>query len=229
MWTDNIPPGKNWTYLWHDRVLCSCGAIRNITSCPVCNNKIDSCASIINSKDSSGKPITTYTYQGAEGRYEDYIYLRMIEHEWKRPEDSDEIESIFIDGISDKASIVLLFWSYFETRIERLLRLGLRGNKPNIIEDILDKYSSISSRIEKLYKVVFNSTYASDLKSIGQREIWKHLCRVRNSRNKFIHGNPKAINNDLVLEIIKNLKEEHDSWIDVYNKRVLIIRSEMES
>lgn len=227
MWTENIPLDKNWTYLWHDKVLCSCGAIKNVSSqCPVCNSRNDSGATVIRGKDHLKESVIMYTYQGAEGRYEDYVYLRMIEHEWKRSVPSNEIDSTFLDGVSEKASIVLIFWSYFETRIERLLRLGLKGNKQNIIEDVLDKYSSISSRLEKLYKVVFNSTYAADLKSIGKGDIWEHICKIRNSRNEFIHGNPKAINDELVYSIIEKLKEEHDSWINVYNKRISIIRTE---
>jgi hypothetical protein len=68
---------------------------------------------------------------GAEGRYEDWVYLGMMEREWKRPVADDDRFSGFSreSAPSPRASIVLLFWSYFETRIERLLRAGLYREK----------------------------------------------------------------------------------------------------
>jgi hypothetical protein len=75
---------------------------------------------------------------GAEGRYEDWVYLGMMEREWKRPVADDDRFSVFSreSAPSPRASIVLLFWSYFETRIERLLRAGLY--RENIRQHVRD-------------------------------------------------------------------------------------------
>jgi hypothetical protein len=53
------------------------------------------------------------TFMGAEGRYEDWVYLGMMEREWKRPVlDSDHFPGFSPDKTpSARASIVLLFWS----------------------------------------------------------------------------------------------------------------------
>ena len=81
----------------------------------------------------------TAAFAGAEGRYEDWVYLKMMEREWKRPVlDSDRFSGISSnDGPSPRASIVLLFWSYFETRINRLLRAGLQEVPQRLLDDTL--------------------------------------------------------------------------------------------
>lgn len=86
-------------------------------------------------------------FMGAEGRYEDWIYLRMLEREWRRPvlEIDRFIELPEDHRPSPRAAIVLLFLSYFETRIERLLRVGLRHVPNRLLEDLLGRYSSIGS------------------------------------------------------------------------------------
>ena len=55
------------------------------------------------------------------GEMEDYVYLRMIEREWKRPLlDEDRHPPSWLDAdVSPRASIVVL-WSYFEN-VERRL------------------------------------------------------------------------------------------------------------
>jgi hypothetical protein len=79
---------------------------------------------------------------GAEGRYEDWVYLGMMEREWKRPVADDDRFSGFSreSAPSPRASIVLLFWSYFETRIEsccervyteKNIRQHVRDSLPN--------------------------------------------------------------------------------------------------
>lgn len=78
----------------------------------------------------NGKEIfVAATFVGAEGRYEDYIYLQMLQREWKRPVVEFERFSHFADAEqpSARAALVLLFWGYFETRIERLLRSAMRA------------------------------------------------------------------------------------------------------
>lgn len=159
-------------------------------------------------------------FAGAEGRYEDYVYLRLLEREWKRP--VPEMEQG--PGGSDRypsppSPIVLLFWTYFETRIERLLRAGMRGALPAMIEDTLDRYSSIGSRLDRCYNVVFASTYKKDLKELGLDSIWAHLRVVQERRNAFVHGNPLAIDEALVVGVVEKLRDEHEAWIAVFNKR----------
>jgi len=159
---------------------------------------------------------------GAEGRYEDYLYIQMMEREWLRaPVQSDRH---FPNGPSDKASIALLYWTYFETRIERLLQIGLKTTPKALAEDTLNRYASIGSRLDKLYRILFGTTYEKDLCSIGQPSLWTHLKEVQKRRNDFIHGNPQSIDDPFVLTVVDRLKDEHDAWIAVFNRRIRAYR-----
>jgi hypothetical protein len=158
---------------------------------------------------------------GAEGRYEDWVYLQMLEREWKRPvAESDRLsQSDPTRQPSARAAIVVLFWSYFETRIERLLRAGMRDVPPRLAEDTLQRYSSIGSRLDRLYRVLFETSYWADLIELGFDDISRHLIKVQERRNAFAHGDPRAIDDALVVAVVDNLKREHEAWIAAYNRR----------
>jgi hypothetical protein len=158
---------------------------------------------------------------GAEGRYEDWVYLGMMEREWKRPVADDDRFSGFSreSAPSLRASIVLLFWSYFETRIERLLRAGLSELPGRLLDDALRRYSAIGARLNDFYRVAFDSTYKKDLEVLSHGEVWTHLARVQERRNSFAHGQPQASDEALVNTVVETLKAEHEAWIAVFNKR----------
>jgi hypothetical protein len=100
---------------------------------------------IINGEEMVIRP----TFAGAEGRYEDYIYLQMLQREWERPTAEFERFSHFADSErpSGRAALVLLFWGYFETRIERLHRTAMRARPKRVLDDQLRRYSGIGSRL----------------------------------------------------------------------------------
>ena len=102
-----------------------------------------------------------HAFCGAEGRYEDWIYLRMLEREWLRPVEAELYDSIQEDHRpSARAIVVLVFWSYFETRIERLFLETAKAVPEKVMDHLLDSYSSVGARMDRLYKIVF------------QRRIW---------------------------------------------------------
>jgi hypothetical protein len=122
--------------------------------------------------------------RGIADRYRGkHLYLQMMEREWNRfilP----NVDSF--SNMPDKASVVLLFWTYFETRIERLLRSGLKGVPTALTDDTLDRYSSIGARLDKLYRILLGTTYERDLKEIGRSALWSHLKEVQRRRNSFM-------------------------------------------
>lgn len=105
---------------------------------------------------------------GGEARYEDYLFLQLMERGWNHRGDS---HSSALDLPSHRALLALLYWTYFETRIERLVRLGLGGVPENLASDILDRYSSITARLTQLYKLLFGTTYQRDLTELGAKSI----------------------------------------------------------
>ncbi|NJO13623.1 MAG: hypothetical protein HC872_09350, partial [Gammaproteobacteria bacterium] len=64
--------------------------------------------------------------------------------------------------------------------------------------------------------------YVDDLKSVGAEEIGGHLARVQDARNRFMHGEPQALSDKLVTDVVHKLKDEHDAWIAVYNRRIAL-------
>ena len=223
MWYEQLPQEKSWSRIWSDYTICgSCRGIRTFEGpCGVCGDAPFSMAPQLMRDDQGREFLLPPTFMGAEGRYEDWIYLGMMEREWKRPvPDSDRFPGLSPDKVpSPRASIVLLFWSYFETRIERLLRAGLSEVPSRLLDDTLRRYSAIGARLNDLYRVAFNSTYRGDLEEVGHNGIWAHLAQIQERRNLFAHGQPQAIDDPLVQAVVENLKVEHESWIAVFNKR----------
>lgn len=146
----------------------------------------------------------------------------MLEREWNRP--ILDTEKSFLNSYqsspSPRAIIVLIFWTYFETRIERIYRETLKSLPKSVVEDLLERYSSIGCRLDKLYKITYECSYWSDLHDIGFGKISNMLNRIQTQRNKFVHGHPEAIDDELVEELVQNLKLEHESYILVFNKRM---------
>lgn len=226
-WFENLPTGYPWSSLWYDYTICgNCGGIRKSRgNCPVCLEKLPT-PQRFNHKSSDGieSEIISNSLMGAEGRYEDYIYLNMIEDEWKRPESKfDKYANLSEDKRpAIKAIIVLVFWIYFETRIERLLDKAMADLPDSIRLNLFRRYQSISSRIDDLYKVLFgkSTSYYLDLDRLGFQNVAELLNRIQDKRNEFMHGKPEAINDDLIEDIVSILKTEHESWIAVFNLRV---------
>jgi hypothetical protein len=161
-----------------------------------------------------------FAVPGAEGRYEDWVYLRLIEQEWKRPEHLPTPSLLdHRERLSPRASIAILFWSYFETRIERLLRACLCNVPPRLADDTLQRYSGIGIRIDRLYRILFETTYWDDLRDLEHGAVADLLRDVQQFRNEFAHGNPISITDDLVKAVVEKLKDEHESWIAVFNRR----------
>ena len=74
--------------------------------------------------------------------------------------------------------------------------------------------------MDGLYKVVFSTTYWADLNELGYARVATLLRRLQRCRNSFTHGQPEAIDDALVEELVVGLKDEHEGWIAVFNRRL---------
>ena len=225
MWYDALAEGKSWTSLIGDFVACACGGIRKVSAnCPACDAAPYDLAPTVY-MDSSGREFEIPSaFCGAEGRREDYQLLALMEREWRRPELESGDQSWLTAGMSGRASVVLLFWTYFESRMNRLVGLGLRPLPENVQKDLLNRYDSVTSHMKQLYQIVYGEKYLDDLIAVGAESIGGHLARVQDARNRFVHGEPEAISNGLVEAVVCNLKAEHDAWIAVFNRRISRMR-----
>ena len=149
------------------------------------------------------------------------FYLQLLEREWERMvrDSARDNHMPFTDQVSIGAPLVLLFWTYFETRIDRLLRDSLQHIPSSFLKDALRRYSFIGARLMDFYKIAFDSTYYADLDSLGYPDVSEHLKEIRERRNKFVHGTPESIDDALATSVVAMLKREHEAWIEVYNRR----------
>lgn len=216
--TTPVLEGKSWTSLMSDYVSCHCGGIRKVVeSCPACQGEPYDTAP---REMPPGSGYFAYpAFCGAEGRVEDYVLLALMEREWRRPESSAE-GSWLTDSVSEKAAVVILYWTYFETRMNRLVQLGLEQLPPNESEELASRYDGVSFHMKELYQILFGLKYRDDLIAVGAGSIEGHLARVQHARNRFVHGEPSALSDSLVAAVVRNLKAEHDAWISVYNRRI---------
>ena len=63
--------------------------------------------------------------------------------------------------------MVLGFWSYFETRIERLFRETAAAVPEKVMDHLLERHSFVGTRMDRLYEVVFSTMYRADLNDLG--------------------------------------------------------------
>ena len=75
--------------------------------------------------------------------------------------------------------------------------------------------------MDRLYRVLFDTSFRADLAALGLEQVGQHLDRVQKRRNAFAHGEPAAIDDDLVTEVVENLKAEHEAWIAMFNHRMV--------
>lgn len=223
MWFETLPKGKSWAALWTGYIRCGrCSGIRRTSGlCPGCATPMPVFEPVKMKIINGIEFEVPMAFAGAEGRYEDWVYLIMLEREWLRPLTDDDrfLNVAETSRPSARAVVVLIFWTYFETRIDRLFREALKHLPDTVTEDLLRRYASIGARLDRLYKVVFSTTYSADLKDLGFSTVSRLLVRVQQQRNKFAHGHPEAIDDGLVLDLVTGLRDEHESWIAVFNRR----------
>ena len=111
------------------------------------------------------------------------------------------------------------------SRIERLVRLGLAQMSDARRKDLLARYSAIGVRMDRLYGLIFGTTYFEDLRAFNAESIISLLAEVQKRRNKFIHVQPAAISDELASQVVASLKDEHLAWIAVFNRRLAARRS----
>lgn len=227
IWYEDLPAGSTWSSLWYGYTLCgNCSAIRRMAGkCPACSDtptpESHEPLMIVRLADGREVKVAKSIVPGAEGRYEDWIYLQMLQREWERPAPEFERFAGFAheERPSARAALVLLFWTYFETRIERLLRGGMQDLPVAVCNELLDRHAAIGQRLYRLYKIIFERTYFDDLNELGFSDVAQLLIDIHDRRNKFTHGNPRVIDDSTVRSLVTSLKLEHEAWIAVFNKR----------
>jgi len=144
------------------------------------------------------------------------VLLDQIRAEWERPVTKG---SRFSGRASPKLVIVVLFWTLFEVMMERFFESAFADLPGELGEELLQRFSSIGSRLDRLYRRRWGITFWNDLATAGFPEVAEHLKIIQERRNAFIHGNPEVIDDALVQETLKRLVDVQNGWIALFNKR----------
>lgn len=152
-WYESLSDDQPWASLWYGYIRYGCGGIRSTEAqCPVCGEGLPNLDEEVVRDTDGNEYHVPPTFMGAEGRYEDWIYLRMLQREWLRTADAELYDSIPENHRpSARAIVVLVFWSYFETRVQRLFRETARTVPEKVMDYLLDRYSSVGARMDRLY------------------------------------------------------------------------------
>src|ERR1700728_1057873 len=83
VWYEQLPHGKSWSSIWSDYTICGrCRGIRVFEGpCRICGDAPFSTEPTL-IRDHNGKEyLIPSAFMGAEGRYEDWVYLGMMERD----------------------------------------------------------------------------------------------------------------------------------------------------
>lgn len=223
MWVEDLKPGQGWPGVWHSLIGCgNCKALFCVgpgALCPVCGWDYQARQQMQVHILKSGEAVSVPPVMMGAIDWTTFVLLGLMQREWERPPSpSDRFDSLPPDKRpAQRLVIVLLFWSLFEHLMERFfedatcqLPVGVRG-------DLLKRHSSIGSRLDRLYQVLFAVSFNDDLIRLGYTDVSAHLALVHARRNRFIHGDPESIDEALVHAAVEQLPRVHEAWIAVYN------------
>jgi hypothetical protein len=219
MWLDDLKPGDSWVGVWSALSHCDkCHALMHSSPCPMCGDSIDSSPQrvVINGVER----IVPHVTQGAIA-WSTYVLLQLMQREWERP----LAERVFFGSTppekrpSQRLAIVILFWTLFEGLMDKFMDAGLADLPDGVRKDLLRRYGTIGSRLDRLYRLIWSTTLWDDLHTLGFGKEARHLANVQERRNDFVHGNPESIDDDLVQATVENLQTVQQGWIAVYNMR----------
>jgi len=210
----------DWMGPWSGLIHCpNCHALMSGDSCPVCNHALPTKDYFL--IEVAGQPVkvASQTYQGALS-WTAHSLLGLMRREWEKPAFAEEFTVAPIGHqCSQRVLIVILFWTLFEHLMEQLLQSAMVTLPAGVASDLLKRYQSIGSRIDRLYSLLFNAKLADDLNKLGFNHVLPLLMEIQSRRNDFVHGNAEAINDELVDKVVANLNGFQGAWVALFNLR----------
>lgn len=191
-----------------------CNALFNLPApCPVCGHVYDLRPQpVVRGDESFAMPPA---FQGAMP-WSAHALLRLMQLEVERPVAD---RSSFSANTSQRLVVVILAWTLFESLMDRFYQVALADLPGTLSDELLARFNSIGSRLDRLYRARWGVTFWQDLADLGFGEVAQHLKRVQEKRNSFIHGDPSAIDDALVDETVDNLLAVQLGWIAIFNRR----------
>jgi hypothetical protein len=218
MWADDPEKNGSWLGPWFGLVHCDqCHTLMAGVACPKCGRDFRTDAELVPRMiDGKEVQVAQLTLQGALS-WTTHSLLALMKREWERP--LLEINEGLAVGKrpSQRMLNVVLFWTLFEHHMDRLFDAALAALPAAIRADLLRRYATIGNRMDRLYKLVFDSTFEHDLGQLGHKNVYDHLSKVQERRNAFVHGDSEAIDDNLVDEVVERLPAVQAAWLALYN------------
>lgn len=220
MWADDPEQGKSWLGPWSGLIHCGrCHSLMRGIVCSKCGQDYSVGAEMmVRMVDGVEHRVPRLIFQGALS-WTTHSLLALMKREWERPLLEMDQGLAMGKQPSQRMLIVVLFWTLFEHHMDRFFDAALGALPPSIRADLLRRYATIGSRMDRLYKLTFDSTLEKDLADLGHKDVYDHLLKVQNKRNEFVHGNSEAIDDALVLETVERLPAVQEAWLALYNHR----------
>jgi hypothetical protein len=197
--------------LWMGLTQCvNCNALHQVAlPCPVCDHMVDLAPQRITIDGEDH--VVAAAAQGAVP-YSMYVMLNQIRLDLQRPLAPRQEAH----GAGGRPMIPLMFWIMFEIMMDAFLRSSLAGDPES---ERLLKQPYIGGRLQKLYETQWGLTFWEDLERIGCGAAAEFLQRLQRQRNEFIHGDPQAIDDALISEVMANATATSRAWIQLFNER----------
>jgi hypothetical protein len=220
MWADDKEQA-NWWGIWSGLSHCGrCHTLSKSAACPQCGYQPEPYDMRTVTIDGVTKDVPRFITQGAIS-WSTNVLLQLMKREWARP-------GIELDYFShrppekqpsQRMMIVILFWTLFEHLMDRFFEAATASLPEGVGRDLLRRYASIGSRMDRLYSLLFETSLQEDLTALGHGSVYTHLVEVQRRRNEFVHGNAEAIDDTLVYETVEKLHKVQEAWVALYNKR----------
>jgi hypothetical protein len=187
MWADEEKP--NWLGVWSHLSHCpSCHTLMNSSGlCPKCEFSFEPMEHRWTAASGETRTHVSMTTPGAFSVTMAAL-LGLMQREWERPVSENEKHPSFVDEVSPKLILVILFWTLFEHLMDRFFNTAVASLPEGVGRDLLERYASIGSRMGRLYPMRFGTTLEADLAALGHGGVYAHLREVQARRNDFVHG-----------------------------------------
>ena len=157
LWADKEKP--NWLGVWSHLSHCpSCHTLMNSSGpCPKCGFAFEPMEH--RWTDASGAT-RTHLSMAVPGAFSvtTATLLSLMQREWERPASENEKSRSFIEQVSPKLILVILFWTLFEHLMDRFFSTAVASLPEGVGRDLLERYASIGSRMGRLYPLLFGTT-----------------------------------------------------------------------
>lgn len=208
---DSGPWDRTWMGLHH----CSeCNGLHTDYRCGVCGHEIDLTPMAF--ERNGAKHLIPVATAGALPR-SSFALLNQMQVEWERP--SASLPENRTRYGSERLVIVILFWTLFETLMDRFYLAAFADLPGELGGELLRRFPNIGGRLDRLYKLRWDTTFWDNLADNGYPEAAKHLRAVQTARNNFVHGDPEAIDDALVQATVDQLRGVQWGWVTVFNQR----------